>query len=106
MDPILEKLIGAMLRASWQAAALVLIVLAAQLILRKVLTPKWRHALWFLVVARLLILVAPASSFSVFNWMPPRYDPPPRRQPAHLTSPPAAPQIDVQIQPQPFRIET
>lgn len=57
-----------LLRASWQAGVLALIVLALQWALQKKLSAAWRHALWLLVVARLLLPVSPRSALSVFNY--------------------------------------
>lgn len=54
-------------RTSCQATVAIVLVLALQLLLRKVLSPAWRHALWLLVVARLLLPWTPESAFSVFN---------------------------------------
>jgi beta-lactamase regulating signal transducer with metallopeptidase domain len=52
---------------SLQASVLIALVIAAQLLFRKWLKPHWRYALGFLVLVRLLLPWAPASSFSVFN---------------------------------------
>jgi bla regulator protein BlaR1 len=38
-----------------------------QLLFGKLLSPRWRYALWMLVVVRLLMPVMPASRWSVFN---------------------------------------
>jgi beta-lactamase regulating signal transducer with metallopeptidase domain len=54
-------------RTSWQAAAVAVLVLAAQRILRDRLPAGWRHALWALVALRLILPVTPASPLSVFN---------------------------------------
>jgi beta-lactamase regulating signal transducer with metallopeptidase domain len=54
-------------RASWQASVLVLLVLAVQGVCRARLEPPWRFALWWLVLARLMIPFAPESAWSVFN---------------------------------------
>jgi beta-lactamase regulating signal transducer with metallopeptidase domain len=56
-------------RASWQASALILLVLLAQWLLRRQLAPRWRHALWLLVVLRLALPWAPESRVSLFNWL-------------------------------------
>ena len=56
-------------RASWQTAVLVLLVLAVQWALRKQLTPRWRGALWWLVVIRLLLPFSLPSGVSLFNWI-------------------------------------
>jgi beta-lactamase regulating signal transducer with metallopeptidase domain/protocatechuate 3,4-dioxygenase beta subunit len=69
MNAMIEAVAVSWLRASWQAGLLVAVVLAAQWLLRPLLTPRWRHALWFLVVARLLLPVMPPSSVSVYNLM-------------------------------------
>jgi beta-lactamase regulating signal transducer with metallopeptidase domain len=57
-------------QASWQAALLVLVVLVVQHGLGRCLTPAWRHALWWIVLGRLLLPVTPPSSWSVFNLLP------------------------------------
>lgn len=72
MQTILNPLDGffpALLRASWQAGALVLVVLAAQRLLARRLPPRWRHALWLIVLARLLLPVSVPSPASVFNFL-------------------------------------
>lgn len=56
--------------ASWHASVLVVLVVVTQFAFRKWLNPTWRHALWGLVVARLLLPVLPESPFSVFNVLP------------------------------------
>jgi beta-lactamase regulating signal transducer with metallopeptidase domain len=58
MTPFLAWL----LRASWQAALLALLVLAAQWAFQKRLTARWRYALWLLVLARLALPAAPSSA--------------------------------------------
>lgn len=55
-------------RASWQASVLIVLVLLAQWLLRRQLAPRWRHALWLLVVIRLALPWAPESRVSLFNW--------------------------------------
>src|SRR5881392_3485602 len=55
------------LRASWQAAVLAGLILLAQLLLRKHLSPGWRYGLWLLLVVRLLIPITPRSATSLFN---------------------------------------
>ncbi len=72
MQTILNPLDGffpALLRASWQAGALVLVVLAAQRLLARRLPPRWRYALWLIVLARLLLPVSVPSPASVFNFL-------------------------------------
>ncbi len=57
-------------RTSVQAGLLVVLVLGVQWLLRKQLTPRWRCALWLLVVGRLLLPVSLGSGVSVFNVFP------------------------------------
>lgn len=90
--PLLEGL-G---RTSLQAGVLVMVVLVVQWLLKKQLAPRWRCALWLLVVARLLLPVSVGSTASIFNLMPPwaahaqsGYHPPAR--PSVPDSAPAAP---------------
>ncbi len=57
-----------LLKSSAQAAVLVLVVLAVQRLFRRHLPARWRHALWWLVVIRLVLPASPASVFSLFHW--------------------------------------
>lgn len=52
---------------SSRGAVLVLLVLAAQWIFRKRLSPRWRYGLWLLVLVRLALPVTPESPTSIFN---------------------------------------
>jgi beta-lactamase regulating signal transducer with metallopeptidase domain len=63
----LERCFGWLLQTTWQAAVIVVIILLAQFLLRNRLSPAWRHGLWFLLVARLLMPTTPGSVVSVFN---------------------------------------
>jgi len=56
-----------LLRTSWQASILVVLILAVQWLFRRRLNARWQYALWLLVVARLAVPSLPASSWSVFN---------------------------------------
>src|SRR5215471_6952084 len=55
----MESFFDWLLRTSWQAAVLALLVLAVQWIFQKRLSASWRHALWLLVLVRLLLPVSP-----------------------------------------------
>ncbi|HEY6225961.1 MAG TPA: M56 family metallopeptidase [Verrucomicrobiae bacterium] len=57
-------------RNSWQAAALVILILGAQTLLRHRLSPAVRCALWVLLIARLLWPVSLQSPVSIFNVLP------------------------------------
>src|SRR5688572_29241336 len=67
MWAIFQQVAEGVWSASWRASLLVGLVLATQLVFGRWLTAKWRHALWFVVVARLALPVGPGSSWSVFN---------------------------------------
>src|ERR1035438_9921537 len=58
-----------LLKASWQAAVLILLVLTVQWVFGRRLSPRWRYGLWLLVVARLALPWTMPSSVSVFNWL-------------------------------------
>lgn len=66
MNPWFESL----LTASWQAGVIAGLVGLASVLLRKWLSPRVRYCLWFLVVIRLACPSFPASSTSVFNFLP------------------------------------
>jgi beta-lactamase regulating signal transducer with metallopeptidase domain len=59
-----------LLKASWQAGVIILLVLAAQYALGRRWQPRWRHALWWLVVARLALPATIPSPVSLFNIFP------------------------------------
>src|SRR5438046_2483836 len=62
-----SRFLEALGRLSVQGAVLVLLVLLAQLLFRRWLTPRWRCSLWLLVVGRLLLPVSLPTPVSVFN---------------------------------------
>jgi beta-lactamase regulating signal transducer with metallopeptidase domain/outer membrane lipoprotein-sorting protein len=63
----IERGFGWLLQTTWQAAVLAALVLLAQFLLRNRLSPAWRHGLWFLLLVRLVMPVAPSSAVSIFN---------------------------------------
>jgi len=67
--------LGGLGRVSAEAGVIVLLVLLVQSVLRKQLVPRWRSALWLLVVARLILPVSFGTPFSIFN-LSPRLNPP------------------------------
>ena len=66
----LESAFAWVLEASWQASVLAALVLLLQGAFRGRLNPRWHHALWLLVVARLLLPVLPESALSLFQFAP------------------------------------
>ncbi|MGO8698789.1 MAG: M56 family metallopeptidase [Limisphaerales bacterium] len=78
-----------LLRSSWQAAVLTILVLLAQFCLGKRLDGRWRHLLWFMVLARLVLPWTPPSPASLYNYV--RFEPAlVVRQAGH---PPSAPAV-------------
>jgi beta-lactamase regulating signal transducer with metallopeptidase domain len=67
---LLEDVFGGLLTASWQASVLAVLVLAVQWALGARLNPRWRYALWLLVLGRLLLPVQPESALSLFRFAP------------------------------------
>ncbi len=67
----LEVWVNGLLNASLQAALLVPVILLIQWLLRGRLAARWRHALWWLLLARLVLPVSIASPFSLFNYVRP-----------------------------------
>jgi beta-lactamase regulating signal transducer with metallopeptidase domain len=73
MITLLVTLGPAIWRASLQAAALALLVVLLLRCFGERLSPQWRFLLWGVVLARLLFVATPVSSWSVFNlvrWNP------------------------------------
>ena len=60
-------LVGWLWKATWQASITIGVVLILQWALRKRLAPRWRHALWLVVVIRLMLPWSPGSEVSLFN---------------------------------------
>jgi bla regulator protein blaR1 len=67
---LLETVFAWILRSSWQGAVLVLLILGLQAVLRPVLSARWRHALWGVLILRLLVVWTPPATFSVYNYLP------------------------------------
>lgn len=85
-----------LLRASWQAGLLVLVVLGLRAAFKERLAPKWRHALWFLVVARLALPLTVETPWSAFNLLNPAAKPP--LIPATVAPVQTAPGLEMQVQ--------
>jgi beta-lactamase regulating signal transducer with metallopeptidase domain/uncharacterized GH25 family protein len=65
--PELARQLSWLVNHSWQAGVLVLLVLAVQRLFRRRLASRWRFALWWIVLARLLVPFSPQSAVSLFN---------------------------------------
>lgn len=99
--PELAGFLDWLVNHSLQAAVLVLLVVAAQWLFRRRLSSRWRFALWWVVVVRLLLPFGPPSAISVFNYVYPpaaivsahrAANPVPEPQPVRIAAsvPPAA----------------
>lgn len=66
----LESIFSLMLTASLASTAILLVLLLLRKLLVKRLSPKTLHVLWFLVLVKLLVPIAPQSPVSLFNLMP------------------------------------
>ncbi len=69
MQNLLAQHLPQLLKVSWQGAVLILLVLAAQWIFGAQLKPRWRYALWLLVLVRLALPWTIPSPASVFNFV-------------------------------------
>lgn len=66
-SPFLQWLV----KASWQGACLVILILTVQWLCREKHSARWRFNLWWLLVARLLLPVSYESTLSLYNWVRP-----------------------------------
>ena len=55
---------------SVQACALIGLILLAQFVLRNRLAPRWRHALWLILLVKLALPWTPESRWSMYNFVP------------------------------------
>jgi beta-lactamase regulating signal transducer with metallopeptidase domain len=63
-----ESLFLLLLRASWQASVLIVLVLLLRWVLRRALPPEWRSWFWLLVLIRLSLPFSFESPWSIFNY--------------------------------------
>ncbi len=84
-------MIPLLLQTTFQASILVGIVLLIQSLFGKRLQPRWRFALWWLVLIRLLLPATPESSLSLFNHLPQSLSQTHNPHPTTPISPPYAP---------------
>jgi beta-lactamase regulating signal transducer with metallopeptidase domain len=66
----ITAILSAIARLSAQAGVLIVVILAAQRLFRADLTPRWRCALWLLLLARLILPFSFSTPVSIFNWVP------------------------------------
>lgn len=65
---LLVEFAARLVRVSVQASVVIGLVLLAQGLFQKKLSPRWRYCLWSLVLIRLMLPVSPGSAFSIFNY--------------------------------------
>lgn len=58
------------IEASWQAAIIAILILIAQRMLPRQIGPRWRCAMWGLLLVRLAMVALPESRLSLFNLQP------------------------------------
>jgi beta-lactamase regulating signal transducer with metallopeptidase domain len=94
-----------LLRASWQAGVLAILILAVQWLAGSRLSARWRYNLWLLVVLRLLLPAVPSSQLSVHNLiaLPSKSAPPP---PLKIEQPVDANLSVVVLEDEPFPVQT
>jgi bla regulator protein BlaR1 len=93
----LESVFGWLLEASWQASVLAALVLSVQWLLGSRLNPRWRYALWLLVLLRLVLPILPESALSLFQYAPTPSAAftAPVTEPLFLSAPEPLPQVHV-----------
>lgn len=94
MNASIESFGESLWQASWHASVLAILLGVMLLVLRDQIAPRWRHLLWSVVLIRFLMIVVPASSWSLFNTLPGR------GQVEVETVPPDL------VEPRPTRVET
>ncbi|MCA9427946.1 MAG: hypothetical protein KC994_22900, partial [Candidatus Omnitrophica bacterium] len=103
-EPILTQAVpflSWLIRVSWQASILVGVVLLAQYLLKNHLSPRWRCALWLVVLARLVCPTFPESPFSLFN-----VTPEPERIVSRVSAPFVSEPYSPPAQPKPDEVST
>jgi bla regulator protein BlaR1 len=68
--PALEAFTARLLEMSWQASLLICAVFVVRWLMGPRMPAQWRHALWLLVLLRLLLPWTPASRFSIYSVVP------------------------------------
>ena len=56
-----------LLLSSLKATIIIALIVIAQIIFRKHLSAQWKHALWFLLIVRLLIPIDISMPWSIYN---------------------------------------
>ncbi|MEG0771744.1 M56 family metallopeptidase [Clostridium sp.] len=70
LSEVLYDLSAYMVNSSFMATVLVLLILLIRIALKHRLGIKLQYALWFILILRLLLPMAPVSSLSIYNYVP------------------------------------
>ncbi len=65
-----QPFVAWLLRSTLQASMLIGLILLVQITLRGKLGPRWSHALWLILLIRMVLPWAPQSRVSIFNLIP------------------------------------
>jgi len=65
-----QPFVAWLLRSTLQASMLIGLILLVQITLRSKLGPRWSHALWVVLLVRMVLPWAPQSRASIFNLIP------------------------------------
>jgi len=65
-----QPFVAWLLRSTLQASMLIGLILLVQIALRSKLGPRWSHALWLVLLVRMVLPWAPQSRASIFNLIP------------------------------------
>lgn len=68
--PVLEAFTTKLLEMSWQASLLICAVFLVRWLVGRRMPAQWRHALWLLVLLRLLLPWTPSSRISIYGVVP------------------------------------
>ena len=82
----LQPFVAWLLRSTLQASMLIGLILLVQITLRSKLGPRWSHALWLVLLLRMVLPWAPQSRASIFNLIPQSV---PQRQTEYAPAQPA-----------------
>src|SRR5437867_7154847 len=64
------SVLGWLLDATLKGSVVILLVAVVQRLIARRVDARWRHALWLIVLLRLAVPIAPATSWSIFNLLP------------------------------------
>src|SRR5258708_9444410 len=90
--PTLLTVLGWLVDVTMKGSVAILLIASAQRLIGRGVAARWRHAVWLVVLLRLVVPIVPSSSWSIFNLLP-VHDGPSLRIPAALAPGGVAPSI-------------